>query len=176
MKYLEILAVILLFPILGIGQEKLSDELIEFKNVWIVDNNEDALIFNANDTDMKLFFKVVFDKNSILSFYINLNYSCTCTPALDRIHEVKGINDTGSHIYYQAEYIYTGFSIESPKKKLVTKKIPVELRINRVNHQVDLKIDNKTVTKQQTGFTYGIGLNSRLVKYGTSLPSAASIR
>lgn len=176
MKYLKILAAILLFPISGMGQDKSPDKFIEFKDVWVIENNEDALKFKAGVTDMVLSFRAVFNKNNILSFSMDLNGSCPCTPALDRINEVKGINDTGSHLHYRAEYIYTGFSIESPKKKLVTKKVPVELRINRVNHQVDLKIDNKTVTKQQTNFTYGIGLNSRLVKYGTSLPSAASIR
>ncbi|MFN8345036.1 MAG: hypothetical protein U0X91_08530 [Spirosomataceae bacterium] len=176
MKYLKILAAILLFPIPGSGQEKSSDELTEFKDVWVIENNEDVLKFKAGVTNMELSFRAVFNKNNILSFSMDLNGSCPCTPTLDRINEVKGIKDTGSHLHYRAEYIYTGFSIESPKKKLVTKKVPVELRINRVNHQVDLKIDNKTVTKQQTNFTYGIGLNSRLVKYGTSLPSAASVR
>lgn len=176
MKYFELLAAILLFPVSGIGQNKSTDELIEFKDVWVIDNNENALKFKAGTTDMQLFFKVVFNKNRIFSFSIDLSYTCTCTPSLDRQNEVTYITETGSHLHYQADYLYTEYSFESPKKKLLTKKVPVELRINRVNHQVDLKIDNKTVTKQQTNFTYGIGLNSRLVKYGTSLPSAASIR
>ena len=175
MKYFKLLVAILLFPISGMGQAQSPDKFIEFKDVWVTENKEDTLLFNANNTDMKLFFKLVFDKNSILSFYINLGYSCTCTPALDRAREVKRINDTGSHLYYKADYIYTGFSIESPKKKLLTKEIPVEIWVNRVNHEVDLRIDNNRVMKQKTFFTYSFSLNPLLQKYGTSLPSAASI-
>ena len=107
---------------------------------------------------------------------MDLNYTCPCTPALERENEETYITATGSHLYYRADYIYTKFTFESPKKKLLVQTIPVELRINRVNHKLELKIDHKSVTKYETNFHYATGINIISHKNGTSLPSAASIQ
>lgn len=159
------------------GQTKIANanEMIEFKNVWVMENKENAMKFKPHNTDTELFFNAIFNKDTILSFYIILGYSCNCTLVLDRKDELRYITDTGSHLCYKAGYVYTEYSIKSPKELLIRKEIPVELWVNRVNHKVDLKINNETITKHQVHHRSSISINSFLQNYG-GLPSSASLK
>jgi len=176
MNYFTAFILIVFFQHSIVGQNKAPDEFVVFKDVWIIENSNDLMEFKAGGTGASLLFRIVFNKNKILSFSMDLNYTCPCTPALERENEVTYITTTGSHLYYRADYIYTKFTFESPKKKLLIQTIPVELWINRVNHKLKLKIDNKSITKYETNFYHSSGINIISHKNGTSLPSAASIQ
>ncbi|WP_428655803.1 hypothetical protein [Runella sp.] len=173
MNYLKALILILFFQNFAIGQNKRPDEFIEFKDVWMINNWETPWIIDLDDNDAKLLFNAVFDKDSIGSFVINLNYTCPCTPALDRSNEIKRI--TEDQFYYQADYTYTSYTLEAPKKKRMGKIIPVQLWVNRANHKVILKINDKIVADEEAHFSIGFSINPIVQKNGTALPSAASI-
>lgn len=173
MKYLQCLFGILLMSVYPcLGQIKSSDEMMNFKQVWFIDNREAS--FKLTDDNKVLLFQALFNKDSVLSFSIDFNYSCSCIPTLDKKYVVKRI--TSHYLYYQAEYVYSEFNIDLPKKKLVSKKIPVQVWFNRMTHHVTLKINNKIVTKQQAYFASSYSLNSRIVKYGTLMASSTSIQ